>query len=186
MTHSTLKSSVPKSSVSWRKTRLWMTAAVIFSSGFTIGITSFADQKTPADGPIKATMVAFVVEKDKEGKEKLNPATEVIPGQTIEYHVKYENLGDKAISDLAVIGPIPENTNYVPSSALTEGGAFEVSLDGGQNWSAEPVKVVTRDANGKLVERIATPDEYQALRWKIKNPLDIGKAKEYTYRVRVQ
>lgn len=154
-----------------------LVAASVIAGGIAIANTQ------GAKAPLQNTMTAYVVSTDQAGKEVLEPATEVAPGQTVEYQLTYENTSTDPLKDLIVTGPVPRVTAYIGKSAFTEAKAnLQVSIDGGKTFENEPVKRLVKDANGKKVERIIPPSAYTHLRWMMKEPLNAGEVKNFAYR----
>lgn len=51
------------------------------------------------------------------GKEKLEDASSVKPGDVIEYRVTYTNSGKRAIKNMLATLPVPLETEYLPQTA---------------------------------------------------------------------
>ncbi len=149
-----------------------------------IVIGSIAIANTQADkSPLQNSMAAYVVAMNQEGQEVLQPATEVEPGQVIEYALTYENTGTAALKDIIVTGPVPNATAYIGKSAYTAAKAeLLVSIDGGKTFEKEPVKRMVKDAAGKKVQKIIPPAEYTHVRWNMKEALNAGDMKQFAYR----
>lgn len=154
-----------------------LVAASVIAGGIAIANTQ------SAKAPLQNTMTAYVVSMDKAGKEILNPATEVEPGQTVEYQLTYENTGANPLQDIIVTGPVPRVTAYIGKSAFTQAKAnLQVSIDGAKTFENEPVKRLVKDATGKKVEKIIPPSAYTHLRWSMKEPLKAGEVQNFAYR----
>lgn len=153
-------------------------AASIIAGGFAIANTSVGKSS-----PLENSMAAYVVQTDKAGNEILKQATEVAPGQVVEYELVYKNNGDSALTDLVITGPVPGTTSYLSKSAVTAAKAqLQVSIDGGNKFESEPVKRIVTDANGKKIEKIIPPSQYTHLRWTMKQPLAAGETQKFAYR----
>ena len=152
-------------------------AASIIAGGIALANTQ------PAKSPLQNSMSAYVVTVNQEGKEVLQPATEVEPGQIVEYALRYENKGSKALKDIIVTGPVPSATAYIGKSAHTEAKAeLRVSIDGGKTFESEPVKRIVTNADGKKVEKIIPASEYTHVRWIMQEPLNSGVVQNFAYR----
>jgi uncharacterized repeat protein (TIGR01451 family) len=126
--------------------------------------------------------IVKVVVDDKGKREELQPLPKkVYPGDVIEYKVIATNTSNEELKNIIIRAKIPEGTVYVPKSAS---GEPEFSIDNGKTFSKEPVKYYVIE-NGKKVEKIATPDMYTNLRWKI-DVLKPNETAEFYYRVRVK
>ena len=138
-----------------------------------------------APAPLKSQMDVYRVEH-KDGKEVLVKAGETSPDSMIEYHLTYTNNSDKPLSIKNIAVPVPESTAYIARSANTSvAHNFQVSLDGGNSWSSEPVKRMAKDKNDKDIEVVVPVSEYTHLRWQEKNSIKPGEVQEFRYRVRV-
>lgn len=124
---------------------------------------------------------------------RLVPATELRQGEEVFYTVRILNPSAAAAREVVVVQPIPQNTTYVPNSAGGPGAEITFSADGGQTFAregqvtiAEPavVPAVTsgvasgdpaRGASVRTVmTRLATPQEYTHIRWRLRNALAPG------------
>ena len=126
----------------------------------------------------------LVVNVIKNGKKKevLKPLPErVYPNDVIEYRITAKNISKDILKNVKIRAQIPDSTVYLKSSAS---GNPEFSIDGGKTFSPEPVKYKVIE-NGKEVEKIATPDMYTNILWKIPEFLP-GELKVLKYRVKVK
>lgn len=135
-------------------------------------------------------VVKTVAEKEQvvtlpDGKKqtRLVPAQPVVPGEEVIYTVTFQNVGQDAATDVAVVNPVPEHTTYVAGSAGGPGTEVAFSVDGGRSWGA-PEQLKVRGADG--AERAATPADYTHVRWVLKNPLTPGAVAFARYRVVVK
>ena len=152
-------------------------AASLIAGGFAIAKT----QSQPS--PLQNSMAAYIVGMDSAGNEFLQEASQVAPGQTIEYALTYSNVGDSALKDIVVTSPIPASTAYIGQSAFTPANAtLQVSIDGGSTFESEPVVRIVTDANGKEVEQIIPPHKYTHVRWQMKQPLNAGETQQFALR----
>lgn len=133
--------------------------------------------------PLQNSMTAYIVSVDAKGKESLQAATEVAPGQTVEYALTYQNISDKALKGIVVTGPVPAATQYIAKSARSQAkAALEVSIDGGKTFEKEPVKRVITNEAGKKVETIIPPEKYTHVRWIMQEPLAAKTTQQFAYR----
>ena len=145
------------------------------------GFAIAKNQNRPS--PLQNSMAAYVVGQDAAGNEVLQAASEVSPGQTVEYAMTYANVGDNALQDIVVTGPIPSATAYIGQSAFTYAQAkLQVSIDGGKTFEAEPVTRIITDANGQQVQEIIPASEYTHVRWHMQQPLNAGETQQFAYR----
>ena len=141
------------------------------------GTTVFAADPQPVD----VRLQAFQVVTQDKGGEKLVPATEANPGDTIEYQVTYQNNGKSAAKAVAATLPVPEGAMvYLDGSAAPK--AVQASLDG-KRFSPLPL---TREVirNGRRTVEPVPPEQYRFLRWEL-GDLAPGKAATVTSRMRV-
>jgi len=109
----------------------------------------------------------------KEGKEVLEEALAVAPGDTLEWRLVAENRGKETLRQVALVIPIPKETFYLDGTAtpLRLGNATirpEFSFDGGKTFGLPPLKKRVRVVeNGKEVEKEVEvdPKEYTHARW---------------------
>lgn len=136
-----------------------------------------------AEGAIKVTSIAQIEVQltDKKGKKTIKraPVDKAVPGTEVIFTATFENIIDKAVSNIVINNPIPKNTEYKAGSAFGKDCEILFSVDGGTSFGhAEELK--TRDAEGK--ERAALPTEYTNIRWNYKVPLAKGKSGEVGFR----
>jgi len=123
-----------------------------------------------ADSPLNGSMTSFLVEKNEAGEEVLSETAQVKPGQTIEYALVYANVSTADLTDVNILGPIPEGTMYLAGTAMTIKDLVPLfSIDGGVVFKTEPLSYMVKQADGSEIERIATPDMYTHIRWNLAN-----------------
>jgi len=139
-----------------------------------------------ADASVTSRLEALQVSADASGTESFAAAGEVKPGDLIEYRLIYENAGKDPASQLAVNGPIPKGTVYVPGTAISAvKNDLKFSYDGGKSWVVSAPLRVIRGADGKASEQPAPPEEITNIEWLVREPLKPGSQQAYRYRVRV-
>ncbi len=115
---------------------------------------------------IKAEMDVVVKSGDKKVKKRV-AAKNVPPGKTVYYTISYRNDGNESATDAVIDNPIPAGARYVPGSARGDGEAT-FSIDNGKNYNKPTLLFYeVRDGQGKIVKRVAAPDEYTNIRWVI-------------------
>jgi len=148
---------------------------------FSFASAAFGAGKDKLKLKVEGYLVKVVV-NGKEKKEELQPLPDkVYPGDVIEYKIIATNVSNEELKNVVIKARIPKGTVYVPKSAT---GEPEFSIDNGKTFSKEPVKYFVVE-NGKKVEKIATPDMYTNLRWKI-DSIKPNETVELTYRVKVK
>jgi len=130
---------------------------------------------------VEVRLQAFQVVSQEKGGEKLLPATEANPGDTIEYQVTYQNNGKTAAKAVAATLPVPEGAMvYLDGSAAPK--AVQASVDGKQFSPLPLTREVMR--NGRRTLEPVPPEQYRFLRWEL-GDLAPGKAATVTSRMRV-
>lgn len=147
---------------------------------------AFANQAVAAETPLQGTMKSFLVEENEDGKEVLTETEQVKPGQVIEYALVYGNVTDGNLTDVNIVGPIPEGTVYMAgTAAIRDKMTPRFSIDGGVIFKPEPVLYTVKQDDGIELERVATPDMYTHVRWTVENLLAQQKL-TLKYRVKVK
>ncbi len=97
-----------------------------------------------------------------DGTESRQSAEAARPGDVLEYVAEYRNSSTHVIRQLAATLPIPDGTEYVPSSALPPGA--RASTDG-TNFAPLPLTRKVVQSSGRLVDQPVPYREYRFLRW---------------------
>ncbi len=162
-----------------RKYLLLLVLPVIFVLSF------LASPAFSASQPLKLETKGFLVVNEIKGgkkRELLKPLPEkVYPRDIIEYQITVKNISKNGLKNVEIKAQIPKSTVYVEHSA---NGNPLFSIDGGKSFSPEPVKYRVVE-NGKEKEKIATPDMYTNIMWKIPQLLP-GTSEVLKYRVKVK
>jgi uncharacterized repeat protein (TIGR01451 family) len=148
-----------------------------FALVFMLGATQALAQR--AAEPLETRMEQHKVVM-AEGRERLESADNVKPGDVIEYVATYRNTGTATLTGLMATVPVPSLTEYLPGSAKP--AASLASVDGVQ-FAPLPLVRKVRLADGKEVDQPVAMREYRALRWKAG---DLGAQKSVSYSVRVK
>ena len=142
---------------------------------------------------VKLTLSAEkqIVELDAKGEEKifwesLEGKVTVQPGEVLRYTVDGANSGDVEAKGLSVTQPVPDGTSYVLESAQTDSSAEIVySIDGGQNFVAEPEIEVTLP-DGTVELQPAPAEMYTHIQWNFGEDLASAQAVKAFYNVKVK
>ena len=154
----------------------WLTV-LLFWTVLLTGTKAFAADSQTVD----VRLQAFQVVTQDKGGEKLVPATEANPGDTIEYQVTYQNNGKSTAKAVAATLPVPEGAMvYLDGSAAPK--AVQASLDGKQFSPLPLTREVIR--NGRRTVEPVPSEQYRFLRWEL-GDLAPGKAATVTSRMRV-
>lgn len=132
-------------------------------------------------GDVDVRLQAFQVVRQDQGAEKLVPATQAGPGDTIEYQVTYQNNGKVPARAVMATLPVPEGAMaYLDGSAAPK--AVLASLDGKRFAPLPLTREVVR--SGRRVIETVPAAELRFLRWEL-GDLAPGKAATVTSRMRV-
>ena len=155
-------------------------AVMIFVSFMLAGTPAVA-----ASGDVVGTMEAYLVLRSASGQEQFSSAKRVIPGGIIEYRVTYKNESKAPLSQFVINGKIPTNTVFVDDKNRTTQSAVLEADVAELGWVSLPAfRDVTRDDGSVQHIRVA-PNEYGAVRWRLKNSINPGREVMAVYRVRV-
>jgi len=100
-------------------------------------------------------------------------ATLALPGDVIRYTLVFTNLTAEPVKNIEFVDPLPNGLVYVIGSAKADQPVrLEYSIDGGKNYSAQPMIEVVE--NGKRVEKAAARGLYTHVRWTVLGSLAPG------------
>jgi len=138
-----------------------------------------------AGDAVSSRMDAYRVTQSADGKESLEPAKSLKPGEVIEYQITYENSdAARPVKDLKINAPVPAGTVFVDGSAKSSMPAqLRFSADSGKTWGPAPLKRKSADGKG---EEDVPASQYSNLQWLSQEPLKQGHSQKYSYRVRVE
>lgn len=160
---------------------------LLFIATLFMALGGFSVSAQAADGTIKVKSIAQieieVVGKDGKKTLKRAPVEKAVPGTEVIYTNTFENLTGKAVGNIVINNPVPNDTEYKGGSAFGENCEILFSVDGGKRFAAaENLKI--KDADGK--ERTVLPREYTSIRWAYKGQLAAGKSGEVGFRAVVK
>lgn len=113
------------------------------------------------------------------GKETLQSADKMSPGETIEYKAVYKNTDTKAVRDVRATLPVPTGMQFVPNTATPAGPM--ASIDG-VNYAAMPLMRKVKGADGQMHDEQVPYSEYRSLRWEL-GEIPAGGSKTVTARM---
>ncbi len=147
-------------------------------------------QNNPVSYRLESYVVSQVTGDDGSQEETFTEADSARPGQVVEYRLFVENVGDTTLppGTVVVTGPVPEGTSYVDASATPTSDRVltEFTADG-ETYGEAPLIVTSGTGGGTGGERTAVaPEDYTAVRWTLKQPLEPGQEEPFVYRVTVQ
>ena len=129
---------------------------------------------------------AYAIEQDDAGQEIRLTAESINPGGIIEYHMTYTNISDASLAQFVIQGDVPNETTYVSAGEVNDAPAiFEVSV-ADIGWASPPVIRYVEDNEG-ILRPVEVPDEeFEALRWRLVEPINPGEVVSATYRIKVE
>ncbi len=135
----------------------------------TASIYGASGQATSPGLSIKA-IAEVRVRAVEDGREsfKLVPANRVVPGDEVIYTLEIRNTRGAPVPAPEVTYPVPPHTHYLADSATGPGADVSYSLDGGSSFD-RPENLHVRGGDGRA--RLARPDEYTHIRWKMRATL---------------
>lgn len=138
---------------------------------------------------LESFLVTEVVLEDGTVEERFTPAEQAFPGQVIEYRLTVTNVSDAVLppGNVAVTGPVPEGTSFVPGSANMDPDALRVaySADQAVTFSEPPLTITVTNDAGEEEQVEVEPSEYDAVRWTLLVPLEPDASRTMTYRVQI-
>jgi len=157
-------------------------ACALAIAGSAIGGTTWAQEQAPK---VETAISAYTIVVDEKGNEVRETASTVSPGGIIEYQLSYRNVSDDALSNFIILGDVPEATEYLSAQPLGETLAvFEVSVED-IGWATPPVIRYIDDGDGVLRPVNVPEEEFEALRWRLAEPITPGEEVSATYRIKV-
>jgi uncharacterized repeat protein (TIGR01451 family) len=134
---------------------------------------------------VKAEKEVTVIENGKEVVKRV-AAEEIEPGEILIYTLRYSNTGDEMATNVVFNDPIPKGTVYLAGSATGLGTDITFSIDGGKTYKKPTLLTYeVKLADGRVEKRVASPDEYTHIGWKIE-AIPAGERGELAFKVRVK
>ena len=149
----------------------------LLPSLFVLLFVAAAAQAQPVASEL--TIARVVVQPD--GSQRLAPASEVGPGDLLQYTSAYRNTGQHTVRRLAATLPIPLGTEFVGASAVPR---HVLASLGGQVFEPVPLMRKVKQPDGQVVDTPVPLAEYRALRWP-EHELAAGATYVTSVRVRV-
>jgi len=142
-----------------------------------------------ATEPVLVDMEIYIVSQvtrdDGTREDRFSRATEARPGQTVEYRLIVRNVSDETLPPgiVVITAPVPEGTQFVPSSATPSTGVLltEFSADQGATYAETNVFLGMGDQRS-----IADPTAYTTVRWTLLEEMEPGTELTLVYRVTVR
>ncbi len=157
----------------------------IFGAVLMMASASLSAQEAPASPvrlEIEAQKVVTIVDADGTRRTELAPMERILPGETIQYTIRYSNSGERPADNVVINNPVPDLMIYLFGSAEGEGTEIEFSVDG-QTFGL-PDQLTALLPSGET--RRAEPEEYRAVRWRLLEPIPPGGSGFVRYRAVLQ
>jgi len=134
---------------------------------------------------IQTTSEIEIVDTDADGNSvtRLEPASKVVPGDTVIYTVTFSNTGSEPAENVVITNPVPRYMEYVDGTAFGPGTEISFSIDGGKSWGA-PGELVVTALDGS--DRPAQAADYTDIRWILGNELQPGAQGFARFRTRLK
>lgn len=156
----------------------------IISLAAILSAASVALPSVAEDAPLESQLEVAVVIEESRG-ETLQPADRIAPGAVLQYSLDYQNNSEEPFEGFTILGPIPENTEFLPETESADRrSVFEAKVEG-LDWARPPITRQVTDADGVLRPVEVPASEYTAVRWRLAEPLEPGETASALYRVRV-
>lgn len=126
------------------------------------------------------------VEKGKNWVTKRVSAQDAKKDDILIYTITYTNTAKEAVSDVSVMDPIPQGTEYIAGSASGENAEITFSMDGGKTFGALPLKYKKSNPDGSYEMKVATPSMFTHVKWQIKKKVAPGKSGRVYFKVKVK
>ena len=127
--------------------------------------------------------VETYVDEDGSVQRRLVEAASVIPGDELQYTVKFVNRGDLSVDagTIVITDVIPVHTEYLDGTAFGSGTEVSFSVDG-ESFAPPAELSVVRDG----VESPASAKDYRSIRWHFAPELAPGSEGYVTFNVRLK
>jgi uncharacterized repeat protein (TIGR01451 family) len=121
----------------------------------------------------------------REVKKRI-ATSEIEPGQTLIFTMKYANKGDEKAINVVIDNPIPPDSIYVVGSASGIGSEIRFSIDGGKTFKQPSLLTYEVDnPSGDPIKKTASPEQYSNIRWTVKE-IPAGGQGEVSFSIRLK
>jgi uncharacterized repeat protein (TIGR01451 family) len=124
-----------------------------------IATVAAAQRAAPALPLATELSLARIVVRD-DGKEAQTPATQVRPGDTLQYTALYRNQGKTTLHDVVASLPVPQGMQLVP----TQPDGLQASTDG-KTFARLPLTRRVQQADGRWQDVPVPLAEIRYVRW---------------------
>lgn len=144
-----------------------------------LAASAAAQSLTAAATPLATELSLVLIVPRDDGKEAQLPATQVKPGDTVQYSARYHNQGQTALAHVVASLPVPQGTQLV----RTQPDDVQASLDG-KTFARLPLMRRVQQADGGWQEVPVPLAEIRYVRWPART-LAAGEQFNASLRVRV-
>ncbi|MFV0389741.1 MAG: hypothetical protein ACK5NT_13430 [Pyrinomonadaceae bacterium] len=157
---------------------------VSFFSGIAVLASKNGADFLPFAKPSVEVVLSGNVTRDGK-KIAVEKVSAVSPGEVLDWSIVSQNNGDATAKSYAAVGEIPKGTEFVSSSANAKDAVVKYSIDGGSNFSEQPmIKEKQADGTEKLVP--APAKMYTQVRFEYNQPVAPNEKVNANYQVRVK
>ena len=98
----------------------------------------------------------------------------LLPGDVVLYRLVFTNVSDNRVRNVEFTDPMPERLQYVGGSTAADRDdvIVEYSIDKGSTYAVRPM--IHEIVNGKRVEKLAPPERYTHIRWRVRGWVEPG------------
>lgn len=148
---------------------------------FLAGAASVAHAQVQLDNTIKK--VETFVNADGEVERRLVNASSVVPGDELQYTVRFTNSGENPVDagSIVITDVVPVHTEYLDGTAFGAGTDIWYSVDGEMYAPPAELMVVVDGA-----ETLASAKEYRSIRWTFGPALEPGDSGYISFNVRLK
>jgi uncharacterized repeat protein (TIGR01451 family) len=137
-----------------------------------VGAVPLAAQ-VQAPKPLVISAINKTAESAKAAGNERKAGALARPGDVLGYSLAFTNLTSAQVTHVQFVDPLPAGLVYRTGSARANKSVrIEYSIDGGKNWSVEPMVVVIE--NGHRVVKPAPREAYSHIRWTVAEPMAPG------------
>jgi uncharacterized repeat protein (TIGR01451 family) len=162
-----------------RRHRIGAAAALLCLALLGIGANTVAAEAPAAHTPLASELALSRIVVGADGKEALQPAAKVQPGDTVHYSVVYRNQGKTALANVVASLPVPQGMQIVPPQA----DELLASVDG-KTFARLPLMHKVQQADGRWQEVPVPLADIRYVRWPARS-LAAGEQFNANLRVRV-
>lgn len=133
----------------------------------------------------KQTVEKEIVTVAADGTQttRREPATLVVPGETVVYTVDFINDSAEPATDLVLAMPIPADVRYLEGTADRDGAETLYSSDGGVTFRSRDALELPAVGGGA---RTARAEDLTHIQWTIAGPVPVGATDKVSFKARLK